>query len=88
MVRGVQESGRTGVTIIGFDSGKAQLDAIRSGVMAGAITQNPIGMGAALVEAAVSAINGEALEKTIDTGYFWYDKTNIDTPEIQAVLYQ
>jgi len=26
--------------------------------------------------------------KTIDTGYYWYDKTNINDPEIQAVLYQ
>ncbi|GAB7036865.1 MULTISPECIES: ABC transporter substrate-binding protein [Catenuloplanes] len=88
VVRGVQESGRTGVTIVGFDSGKAQLDAIRSGLMAGAITQNPVGMGAALITAALTAIRGEPLEKTIDTGYFWYDRTNIDTPEIQAVLYQ
>ncbi|MDR7277074.1 ABC transporter substrate-binding protein [Catenuloplanes atrovinosus] len=88
VVRGVQESGRTGVTIVGFDSGKAQLDAIRSGLMAGAITQNPVGMGAALVSAALRAIRGETLEKTIDTGYFWYDNTNIDSPEIQAVLYQ
>lgn len=88
VVRGVQEAGKTGVTIIGFDSGKAQLDAIRSGLMAGAITQNPVGMGAQLVKAAMSAINGTALEKTVDTGYFWYDKTNIDAPEIQAVLYQ
>ncbi len=56
--------------------------------MAGAITQNPVGMGAELVKAALKAIRGEALETSIDTGYFWYDKTNIDSPEIQAVLYQ
>ncbi|MFI5845232.1 ABC transporter substrate-binding protein [Catenuloplanes sp. NPDC051500] len=88
VVRGVQESGTSGVTVIGFDSGRAQLDAIRSGVMAGAITQNPVGMGAELVKAAMKAIRGEALEKTVDTGYFWYDKTNIDSAEIKAVLYQ
>ena len=49
VVKGVQESGRQGVTIVGFDSGKAQIDAIRSGVMLGAITQNPVGMGEQLV---------------------------------------
>ncbi len=50
VVKGVEESGKKGITIIGFDSGKAQIDAIKSGVMAGAITQNPVGMGKALVE--------------------------------------
>src|SRR3954468_9826024 len=45
VIKGVQESGKKGLTIVGFDSGKAQIDAINSGVMAGAITQNPVGMG-------------------------------------------
>ena len=88
VVKGVQESGRQGITIVGFDSGKAQLDAIRSGVMLGAITQNPVGMGAQLVDAAVKATKGENLPKVIDTGFFWYDKSNIDSPEIAGVLYQ
>src|ERR1700754_3732212 len=88
VVKGVEESGKKGVTIVGFDSGKAQMDAIKSGVMAGAITQNPVGMGKELVDSAMKAINGETLPKVIDTGFYWYDKTNIDDPKIQAVLYQ
>ena len=88
VVKGVQESGKTGITIVGFDSGKAQIDAINSGLMAGAITQNPVGMGEELVKAAMKAIKGESLEKSIDTGFYWYDKTNINDPKIQAVLYQ
>jgi ribose transport system substrate-binding protein len=88
VVKGVEESGKKGITIVGFDSGQAQIDAINNGVMAGAITQNPVGMGAELVKAAVKAIDGEELPETIDTGFYWYDKTNIDSPEIQAVLYK
>jgi ribose transport system substrate-binding protein len=88
VVRGVQESGRTGLTVIGFDSGQAQIDAIRGGTMLGAITQNPVGMGQQLVDASVKAMHGEALPKVIDTGFFWYDKSNIDSQDIQAVLYQ
>ncbi len=76
------------LTIIGYDSGQQQMDAIRSGAEAGAITQNPIGIGYKCVEAAVKAYNGETLPKIIDTGFMWYDKTNIDAPEIQAVLYK
>lgn len=86
MVNGVQEAGAK-VVIIGYDSGKAQKDAIRSGLMAGAITQNPVGIGYETVKAAVAAAKGEAVEKNIDTGFYWYDATNIDAPEIAAVLY-
>jgi len=88
IIKGVQESGKQGITIVGFDSGKAQIDAINSGVMAGAITQNPVGMGKELVKSAMKAINGEELPKVIDTGFYWYDKSNIDDPKIKAVLYE
>lgn len=75
------------LVIIGYDSGKQQKDAIRSGLEAGAITQDPIGIGYKCVEAAVKAMKGESLPKNIDTGFKWYDKTNIDDPAIAAVLY-
>jgi ribose transport system substrate-binding protein len=89
VLNGVKESGKEGkITVIGYDSGQQQIDAIKSGVEAGAITQNPIGIGAKCVEASVKAINGVSQPKTIDTGFFWYDKTNIDSPEIAAVLYK
>ena len=76
------------ITVIGYDSGQQQLDAIASGVEAGAITQNPIGIGYKCVEAAYKAYKGETLPKTIDTGFMWYDKNNINDPKIQAVLYK
>jgi ribose transport system substrate-binding protein len=89
VVNAVREMGKAGeIVVIGFDSGKAQIDAIKDGTMAGAITQNPIGIGYETVKAAVKAINGEQLPKTIDTGFYWYDKSNIDDEEIQAVLYE
>jgi ribose transport system substrate-binding protein len=75
------------VVVIGYDSGKQQKDAIRDGIEAGAITQNPVGIGYKTVEAAVRALKGEKLPKVIDTGFYWYDKTNIDDPKIAAVLY-
>ena len=74
--------------VIGYDSGKQQIDAIKSGVEAGAITQNPIGIGYKCVEAAVKAIKGEPVEKNIDTGFYWYDKTNVDSADVKAVLYE
>ncbi|MCR8670066.1 ABC transporter substrate-binding protein [Agrococcus sp. HG114] len=76
------------ITVIGFDSGAAQIEAIRSGAMAGAITQDPIGIGRTVVENAIAAINGEELDDFTDTGSYWYDADNIDDPEIAAVLYE
>jgi ribose transport system substrate-binding protein len=90
VVQAVKELGLDASTlaVVGFDSGKAQMDAIREGLMIGAITQNPVGIGYETVKAAVEAIDGEDLPKTIDTGFYWYDSTNIDDEEIQAVLYE
>jgi ribose transport system substrate-binding protein len=76
------------IVVVGYDSGQAQMDAIRRGVMAGAITQNPVGIGYKCVEAAVKALKGEKLPKAIDTGFFWYDKTNIDSKQIAPLLYK
>jgi ribose transport system substrate-binding protein len=88
-INAVTELNKVGkIVVIGFDSGKQQIDAIKSGVEAGAITQNPIGIGYETVKAAVKAIKGEKLEKNIDTGFYWYDKSNIDSDQIKSVLYQ
>ncbi len=86
VVNGVREM-KANVVIVGYDSGRAQTDAIRQGLMAGAITQNPVGIGYETVKAALAASRGEAVESKIDTGFYWYDATNIDDPEISAVLY-
>ncbi|WP_212755345.1 ABC transporter substrate-binding protein [Flexivirga aerilata] len=88
VVQGVKESGNSKVVVVGFDSGGAQLDAIRSGLEYGAITQNPIGIGEQVVASAMKALRCQPLPKKIDTGYFWYDKTNIDSPKIKPLLYR
>ncbi len=88
VLNAVKELGMEGkITVIGYDAGKQQKDAIRSGVEAGAISQDPVGIGYKCVEAAVKAIKGEKLDKVIDTGFVWYDKTNIDDAKMQPLLY-
>jgi ribose transport system substrate-binding protein len=89
VLNAVKELGKEGdLVVIGYDSGQQQMDAIRAGTEAGAITQDPIGIGYKCVEAAVKALKGETLPKTIDTGFHWYDKTNIDDPTIAPLLYK
>jgi ribose transport system substrate-binding protein len=36
----------------------------------------------------MKAINKQELPKVIDTGFYWYDKSNVEGPEDHAVLYQ
>lgn len=85
----IKELGLEGqVVAIGYDAGIQQMDAIRSGVQAGAITQDPIGIGYKAVEAAVKAIRGEELPKMIDTGFHWYDAATIDDADIAPLLYE
>lgn len=88
VLNGVKESGKEGkITVIGYDAGKQQKDAVRSGVEAGAITQDPVGIGYKCVEAAVKALKGEKIDKTIDTGFKWYDKSNVDSADLKQLLY-
>jgi ribose transport system substrate-binding protein len=88
VINAVKELNKKSVKVIGFDSGKLQIDAIKGGVMAGAITQNPIAIGYETVKAAVDTLDGKEVSKSIDTGFFWYDKTNIDDSKTKEVLYE
>lgn len=75
------------IIAVGFDSGALQQDAIRKGLFAGSITQDPVQIGYQAVKLAVQAAKGEKVED-VDTGSKWYDATNIDNEDIQAVLYE
>ena len=86
VLNGAKEMKRK-LVIIGYDSGKQQKVAIEDGQEAGAITQNPVGIGQCVVNSLDKALKGEKLPKTIDTGFYWYDKSNIKDPKIAAVLY-
>jgi ribose transport system substrate-binding protein len=87
-IQGKTESGLDKVVVVGFDSGKTQLAAIRDKSEAGAVSQSPVKMGYETVVAALKAVNGQTLEKVIDSGFVWYDASNIDDPEIAANLYE
>ena len=88
VVQGAQETGKSDLQVVGFDSGQTQIDAINAGTEAGAVTQAPVKIGYYTVKAAVAKLNGGELPKVIDSGFAWYDKTNIDNAEIKANLYE
>jgi ribose transport system substrate-binding protein len=77
------------VKLIGFDSGKQQMENIKSGLQTGAITQSPMGIGAKTVEALVNYVRDKKVPAPlIDTGFYYYDKSNIAEPQIAGNLYE
>lgn len=72
--------------VVGFDSGKAQKQAIKSGAFFGSVTQDPYAMGYDAVKLAVDAINGKTV-KDVDTGGKWYNSKNVDAEDIAKLLY-
>ena len=75
------------MVVMGFDSGKPQLDAIRNGIIQGSVTQAPYSIGYQAVTLAYKVSKGEKVAN-FDTGAKWYDKTNIDDPYISELLYE
>jgi ribose transport system substrate-binding protein len=93
---GLKEINMVGkVMLIGFDSSAALKAGVRNGEIAGAITQDPVGMGYAAVATACKLVLGEEIEGEIDdngtivvdTGCYWYDATNMDEDHIAPLLY-
>ena len=73
--------------VVGFDSGKTQMDAIRAGYLYGAVTQNPYQIGYQSVMLSYEAITGGEISNR-DSGALWYDASNIDDPEVAQALYE
>ncbi len=86
-VEGIRRQSMSGISVIGYDADEGEVKALKEGDIAGLIVQNPYGMGYASVIAAARAALGLANEANIDTGYVWMTKENIESEEIQKMLY-
>ena len=84
---GLDKIGEGKVVAVGFDAGKKQLQAIKDGLFAGSVTQDPVQIGYKAVELAVKAANGESVSD-VDTGALWYNKDNMEDPKIAPCLYE
>lgn len=79
--------GMADVSVIGFDAGEDQLEALENEELDGLIVQNPFGMGYAAVVAAARTVLQEGNEAQVDTGFVWVDRENMEDENIQAMLY-
>lgn len=74
------------VTVVGFDAGKGQKNAVSKGWFLGSITQDPYTIGYDAVDLAYKAYKGQTVAD-VDTGAKWYDKTNMTSADIAKLLY-
>ncbi|WP_068673454.1 sugar ABC transporter substrate-binding protein [Oceanobacillus sp. Castelsardo] len=66
--KGLENSEKTDLPLIGFDGTPDGLNAVQDGFMQANIAQDPYNMGNTGVESAVSALKGEEVEERIDSG--------------------
>jgi ribose transport system substrate-binding protein len=87
MMRAMESGGLFGkVKLVGFDSSKELLDAVRAGNIEGLLLQDPFKMGYLGVTKMVEHLAGTKPENKIDSGAVFVDKTNIDSEEVKALL--
>lgn len=87
MLRALQDGGLAGkVRFVGFDSSSKLVEALRKGELDGLVLQNPFEMGYRGVHTMVAYLNGEHVEKRIDTGVTFATPGNMDEPEIAQRL--
>jgi len=87
MLRALQNAKLSGkVHFVGFDSSTELVDGLKKGEIDGLVLQNPVKMGYLGVTNMVSALKGETIKDTVDTGATFVTKANMDTPDIKALL--
>ena len=75
------------LVFVGYDAEEEEIEALSEGTISGLIVQNPYGMGYATVVAAARAALGQGNEAVVNTGYQWVTAENLETEEIQRILY-
>ncbi|MBD3420396.1 MAG: substrate-binding domain-containing protein [Chitinivibrionales bacterium] len=87
MLRALETAGKSGqIRFVGFDSSEPLLKGLKEEKIHGLVVQNPFKMGYLGVATAVAAINGEKVDKRVDTGVMLITPDNIDQPEAQQVI--
>jgi len=87
MLRALEDSGLAGkVKYVGFDSSDRLVQGLRNGKIHGLVLQDPINMGYLGVKTLVAHLQGQKVEKRIDTGSTVATPENMDDPKIKNLL--
>ena len=87
MLRALEDGGLAGkVKYVGFDSSDRLVQGLRTGEIQGLLLQDPINMGYLGVKTLVAHLQGQEVEKRIDTGSAVATPENMDEPKIKNLL--
>lgn len=87
MLLALEKAGLAGkLRFIGFDASSKLVDGVRAGKLDGLVLQNPFNMGYLAVQTLVLHLRQQKVESRIDTGASLIDKSNMDQPEMKALL--
>ncbi len=87
MLQALKKSGvNKKVKLIGFDSSEKLVSALKEGDIEGLVVQNPFNMGYLAVKTMADHLRGVKVDKRIDTGARYVDKSNIDDPAVKEIM--
>jgi ribose transport system substrate-binding protein len=83
----LRDIGRAGsVKVVGFDAGAQPVEALKKGEVQGLILQNPVRMGYLGVMSVVTKVQGQVIDKRIDTGVALVTKENMGNADMSELL--
>lgn len=84
----IKEAGKTGeISVIGFNSNDDEIRYIIDGTLDALVVQNPYNMGYLGVRYSDKLLNGSKISINVDTGVILVTPSNINTSDIQLLLY-
>jgi ribose transport system substrate-binding protein len=87
MLRALQDGKFAGkVKFVGFDSSSKLVEALGNGQIDALVVQDPLNMGYKGVELMIKHLNGEKVEKRVDTGSTLVTKANMNDPKVKDLL--
>jgi ribose transport system substrate-binding protein len=89
MAQALRDIGRAGgkVKMVGFDAGSKSVEDLKNGDVQGLVVQNPVLMGYLGVMTMFKHLQGEKVEKRIDTGVVLVTPENMNQTEMKELLY-
>ncbi len=87
-VRAVKQRGAAGkVQIVGFDASEELVSELKAGAIDSIVVQDPFKMGYESTRNVALYLNGEEPTREMDSGSYLIDAENVDTPEMQAIVF-
>ncbi len=88
-LRALEDAGLAGkIVFIGFDPNKRMVQALAAKKMQGIVLQNPVKMGYLAVKTMVEHLQGQTVEKRIQTGELMATPDNLNDQQVQQLLGQ